>query len=156
MFVGLVSASDPSLGQAAQTNSLTQKESKKIVETVTLSYTANQKEYGDLLILFRRAGINLTNNSKVKKKKNWLKEIKFQLIHPQGLNFKLRITGFHELQFQFVFDEYGRIQYFTYRINNEAVYQHIDMDTKGYKTYVCFDTGIVQEGETNNEIERFN
>jgi hypothetical protein len=106
-------------------------------------------------ILLRESGINVTNNSKIKKKRNWLKEIKFHLTHPQGLNFRLRITGFRQIHFRFAFDEQDRFQYFTYRINNEEVYQHIASNTKGYKTYVCFDTGIVQEGETNNRIERY-
>ena len=73
-----------------------------------------------------------------------------------GLNFKLRVTGFRKLEFRFVYNDQKQFQYFTYRINDEEVYQLIEPDTKGFKSYVCFDTGIVQEGETNNKIERFN
>ena len=125
------------------------------IKSVRITHVASQKEYGQLLVLFRKAGINVTNNSKIKKKKDWLKEIKFQLSHPRGLNFKLRVTGFQSMEFQFFFDENDQIQHFTYRINDEEVYQQINPTTKGYKTYVCFDTGIVQEGETNDSIERF-
>lgn len=131
-------------------------DSAPLVETVTLTSYAYQQEYAELLLLFKKAGINVTNNSKIKKRRNWLKEIKFQLMHPYGMNFKLRITSFTTIDFQFVFDDQQRCQYFTYRINDEEVYQHIDLNTKGYKIYVCFDTGIVQEGETNNKIDRIN
>jgi len=132
----------------------TQKPEK--VKTINLTHLATQKEYADLLIQFRKVGINVTNNSKIKKKLNWLKELKFQLMHPGGMNFKLKITGFRKIEFRFVFNNQGAFQYFTYRINDDEVYQQIPTDTKGFKSYVCFDTGIVQRGETNKDIERYN
>jgi len=108
------------------------------------------------LLLFKKADIHVINNSKIKKKDNLLKEIKFQLMHPQGLNFKLRITDFSQLEFHFAFDENQQCQNFTFRINGEEVYQQISLDTEGFKSYDCFADGqIVQRGETNHKIEKY-
>lgn len=150
VFSFLFMSSSPSVAQSGWELS-----EKDRVKTVTLTSFEFQKEYADLLILFNQAGINVTNNCKIKRRQNVLKEVKFQLMHPQGMNFKLRITAFTTVEFQFVLDEQRQCQYFTYRINGEEVYQKIPMDTKGFKTYVCFDTGIVQTGETNRKIEKF-
>ena len=131
--------------------------SQVLVDSVTVSRIGFQQDYGRLLLLFKKAGIYVINNSKVKRQRSQLKEIKFQLIHPQGMNFKLRITDFTKLTFCFVFDEWGQCLYFTFRINEEEVYQHIPLDTEGFKSYDCFQRPyqIVQRGETNNSIERY-
>lgn len=129
---------------------------EQVSETVRLKSKNCHKDFAELLLLFKKAGINVTNNSKFKAKQNVLKEIKFQLMHPQGMNFKLRIENFTQLEFRFVFNEKQECQYFTFRINQEKVHQHIPLDTEGYKSYDCFADGqIVQRGETNHPIERY-
>lgn len=126
------------------------------VDTVLISKIDFYREFAELLLLFKAADIHVTNNSKINKKENLLKEIKLQLMHPQGMNFKLRITNFNKLEFRFVFDQNRQCQYFTFRINNEEVYQQIPLDIEGFKSYDCFESPyqIVQRGETNHDIEK--
>lgn len=126
------------------------------VDTILISKMDFYQEFANLLLLFKAADIHVINNSKFNKKENLLKEIKLQLMHPQGMNFKLRITNFKKLEFRFVYDENRQCQYFTFRINDEKVYQQIPLDTEGFKSYDCFENPyqIVQRGSTNHSIER--
>lgn len=128
------------------------------VDTILISNVNFYQEFADLLLLFKAVDIQVTNNSKIHKKENILKEIKLQLTHPQGMNFKLRITNFKQVTFRFVFDQNRQFQYFTFRINEEKVYQQIPLDTKGFKSYDCFEKPyqVVQRGTTNHPIERTN
>ena len=128
---------------------------QNLVETVLIEDDASPRDLGELLIAFRKAGIKVDNKINRKRRYNWIKDIHFHFQHPKGLNFKVKVTGFQKLSFQFVYDAQKEFKYFTFRINDEAVYNLVEMDIKGYKNYVCYDTGLVVMGETNEDIIRF-
>lgn len=125
-----------------------------LVETVMIEKNASPKDLGELLIEFRKAGIKVDNRINRKRRYNWIKDIHFHFQHRRGLNFKVKVTGFQKLVFQFVYDEQKNFKYFTFRINDEEVYSLVEMDIKGFKNYVCYDTGLVVMGETNEDIVR--
>lgn len=135
-------------------NPMTKQEPKKIVETVMIQSDASPRELGKLLIEFKKAGVKIENRINRKRRYNWIKDISFHFQHPQGLNFKVKVTGFQKLSFQFIYDEQNEFKYFTFRINEEKVYSLVELDIKGFKSYVCYDTGLVVRGETNEDIIR--
>lgn len=128
--------------------------SNNSVETIMIESNASPQDLGDLLIEFRKAGIKIDNRINRKRKYNWIKDIHFHFQHQRGLNFKVKVTGFQKLVFQFVYDEQKDFKYFTFRINDEEVYSLVEMDIKGFKSYVCYDTGLVVRGETSEDIVR--
>lgn len=128
---------------------------KKMVETIMIENNASPKDLGALLIEFRKAGLVVDNRINRKRRYNWIKDIHFHFQHPEGLNFKVKVTGFQTLSFQFVYDEQQEFKYFTFRINEEEIYNLVELDIKGFKSYVCYDTGLVVMGETNEDIIRF-
>lgn len=128
---------------------------QNLVETVLIEDDASPKDLGELFIAFRKAGIKVDNRINRKKRYNWIKDIHFHFQHPKGLNFKVKVTGFQKLSFQFVYDAQKEFKYFTFRINDEEVYNLVELDIKGFKNYVCYDTGLVVMGETNEDILRF-
>ncbi|GAB5551787.1 MAG: hypothetical protein Sapg2KO_13780 [Saprospiraceae bacterium] len=115
---------------------------------------ASPQDLGELLIEFKKAGIKIENRINRKRRYNWIKDIFFHFQHSQGLNFKVKVTGFQKLLFQFIYDEQNEFKYFTFRINDEEVYSLVELDIKGFKSYVCYDTGLVVRGETNEDIIR--
>ncbi|MEM6377796.1 MAG: hypothetical protein AAF705_06270, partial [Bacteroidota bacterium] len=128
---------------------------QNLVETVLIEDDASPKDLGELLIAFRKAGLLVDNKINRKRRYNWIKDIHFHFQHPEGLNFKVKVTGFQKLSFQFVYDAQKEFKYFTFRINDEEIYNLVELDIKGYKNYLCYDTGLVVMGETNEDIIRF-
>jgi hypothetical protein len=132
----------------------TKKKRQAQVQVITLQNNASPQEIGELFLKFGKAGIQIDNKINKKRRLNWIKHFNVHFLHTDGLNFKLKVTGFQKLVFEFVYDEQQEFKYFTYRINEEEVYNLIELDIKGFKSYVCYDTGLVVRGETNEDTVR--
>ena len=132
-----------------------QASSQLSTKSIIISHSATQKEIGDMILEFRKGGIEVGNKVSIKRRLNWVKHVRLHFSHPLGLNYKMKVTGFQKLVFNLVYNEKNQLLYFTYRINDEEVYSKIRLNTKGFKNYVCFDTGVVVTGDTSEDIIRY-
>ncbi|MEO0339749.1 MAG: hypothetical protein AAF242_11095 [Bacteroidota bacterium] len=109
------------------------------LKTFTIPRTGGRDQFSQLIQALQAAGIQADNKTKTVNEKE-LSMIKLKLKHPDGLNFKMKSTGFQKMTFRLIYDEDGTFKYFTYQVNDQEKYNRVSLKTKGYKTYLYYDT----------------
>ena len=92
------------------------------------------------------------SKSRFHHKEGYLNHLFLWFRHAKGLNFKLKGTGFQQLEIKIFNNEKGNLKSFIYRFNQEEFSKEIPLVCKGYKTHMYGDGFQGVSGRTNINI----
>ena len=97
-------------------------------------------------------GLEMSFSSTTLEKKGILQQFVMKFKHPQGMDFKLKSTGFSRFEIKLQVDAKGELQGFKYRFNEEKYTDHVPLICRGHKRHMYGNGHKVIGGTTNVPI----